>query len=85
MPRKKLNGWAIPSLILVLGGISLAIFGNNAWLVAGVLLLGILLAFFSVARIRNRDQFGKLFAVLALTLGTVALLLTALSIARTEF
>jgi len=85
MPRGRFNAWSIPSLLLVLGAIALAFLTNNGLLVSGLLLLGLVMAGFSLARIRSREQRGKVYALVALVLGSVAALITAMVVVRSGF
>lgn len=85
MPRGRFNAWSIPSLLFVLGAIAMALLTNNGALVAGMLVVGLFLAGFSLARIRSREQRGKVYALVALVLGTVAALITAMVILRSGF
>lgn len=85
MHRPGLQPLAIPSLALVLGGIAMAFLSNSGVLVAGILALGLLLAGISLSRIRSRERGGKVFALIAMVLGTVAALITAMVITRTGF
>jgi hypothetical protein len=85
MPRKRFNAFAIPALLVVLGGVSAAFLTNSGWLVAGLLVLGLLLAAISLRRIRSREQSGKSIALAALIIGLVAALITAMVIIRSGF
>lgn len=83
--RPGLQPLSIPSLVLVLGAITLAFLSNNGALVAGMLALGLLLAGISLSRIRSRERAGKVFALIAMVVGTVAALITTMVIIRTGF
>ncbi len=85
MPRKRFNALAIPALLFVLAGVVLAFVTNSGWLVAGALVIGLVLAAISLRRIRSREQSGKGFPLVALILGTMAALITAMVIIRTGF
>lgn len=85
MPRKRLQPLAIPAALFVGAGITLAFVTNSGLLVAGALLIGLVLAAVSLRRIRSHERSGKGFALVALVLGTLAALLTAMVIVRTGF
>lgn len=85
MPRKRLQPLAIPAVLFVGTGITLAFVTNSALLVAGALLIGLVLAAVSLRRIRSQERSGKGFALVALVLGTMAALLTAMVIIRSGF
>ncbi|MBK9147214.1 MAG: DUF4190 domain-containing protein [Flavobacteriales bacterium] len=81
MPRKKWNALAVPAFASGLGTIALG-FGTNLWLLIGAIALTLILAGWSIARIRRREQAGKGFAMAALLIGVFAALLTIMSIVR---
>jgi hypothetical protein len=85
MPRKRLDGWAIPAFLLVLAGIASAFLTNSGLLVAVLLVLGIVLAAISLRRMRSDERSGKGFALFALVAGTMAALITAMVIVRSGF
>lgn len=85
MPRKRFNVLAVPALLFVLGGIMLAFVTNSGWLVSGALFIGLVLAAISLRRVRSREQSGKGFALIAMILGVMAALITAMVIIRTGF
>ncbi|MFN3875062.1 MAG: DUF4190 domain-containing protein [Flavobacteriales bacterium] len=79
--EKPWNSLAVPAFIAALGAVA-AGFGTSLWLLAGLVVLTLVLAAWSIARIRRRDQGGKGFAMAALVIGVLAALLTAISVAR---
>lgn len=79
--EKRWNRLAVPAFVAALGAVA-AGFGTNLWLLAGLVALTLVLAAWSIARIRRRDQAGKGFAMAALVIGVLAALLTAISVAR---
>jgi hypothetical protein len=81
MPRKKWNALAVPAFASGLGTIALG-FGTNLWLLIGAIVLTLILAGWSIKRIRRREQAGKGFAMAALLIGVFAALLTIMSIVR---
>lgn len=81
MPRKRWNGLAIPAFIAGLATIALG-FSTNLAALAAAVVLTLVLAGWSLARIRRREQAGKGFAMAALLIGVFAALLTAIAIAR---
>lgn len=85
MPRKRFNVLAIPALLFVLAGIAMAFLTNSGWLVSGTLVIGLVLAAISLRRIRSQEQSGKAFALIAMIMGVMAALITAMVIIRTGF
>lgn len=85
MPRKRLQPLAIPSMLFVGAGITMAFVTNSGLLVAAALLIGLVLAAVSLRRIRSHERSGKGFAIVALVLGTMAALLTTMVIIRSGF
>lgn len=81
MPSKRWNGLAIPAFLAGLATIALG-FSTNLPALAGAVVLTLVLAGWSIARIRRREQAGKGFAMAALLIGVFAGLLTAIAIAR---
>lgn len=81
MPRKKWNAMAVPAFASGLGAIALG-FGTNLWLLIGAIALTLILAGWSIARIRRREQAGKGFAMAALLIGVFAALLTIMTVVR---
>lgn len=84
-PNGPFNPVGVLALVLVIGGVALAFVTNSGWLVAGVLMLGILMASIGLRRIRSREQRGKGYALIALILGLIAALITTMVIIRTGF
>lgn len=85
MPRKRFNVLAIPALLFVLAGIAMAFLTNSGWLVSGALVIGLVLAAISLRRIRSQEHSGKAFALIAMIMGVMAALITAMVIVRTGF
>lgn len=83
LPKKRTNYLGIPALLLVLAGIGAAFLTNDALLVLGLLALGILLASIALRRMRKHERKGKGPAIVALVMGTMAALITAMVIIRT--
>ncbi|MBK8226031.1 MAG: DUF4190 domain-containing protein [Flavobacteriales bacterium] len=81
MPRKKWNALAVPAFASGVSAIVLG-FGTNLWLLIGAIVLTLVLAGWSIKRIRRREQAGKGFAIAALLIGVFAALLTIMSIVR---
>lgn len=85
MPHKGFNVLAIPALVIVAAGITLAFVTNSALLVAVVLVVGLVLASISLSRIRSREQSGKGYALTALIFAILAALITTMVIIRSGF
>lgn len=85
IPRKRLQPLAIPSMLFVGAGITMAFVTNSGLLVAGALVIGLVLAAVSLRRIRSHERSGKGFAIIALVLGTMAALITTMVIIRSGF
>lgn len=83
LPKKRTNYLGIPALLLVLAGIGAAFLTNDALLVLGLLAAGILLASIALRRMRKHERKGKGPAIVALVMGTMAALITAMVIIRT--
>ncbi|MBX2977949.1 MAG: hypothetical protein KF905_01520 [Flavobacteriales bacterium] len=83
LPKKRTSFLGIPALVLVLAGIGAAFLTNDALLVLGLLALGILLASIALRRMRKHGRKGKGPAIVAMVLGTMAALITAMVIIRT--
>jgi len=81
MPRKRWNWLAIPAFLAALGTIVLG-FSTNLWALIGAIVLTLVLAAWSIARIRRRNQAGKGFAMAALMIGVFAAVLTAIAVIR---
>ncbi|MFZ1693271.1 MAG: DUF4190 domain-containing protein [Flavobacteriales bacterium] len=81
MPRKRWNWLAIPAFLAALGTIVLG-FSTNLWALIGAIVLTLVLAGWSIARIRRRNQAGKGFAMAALMIGVFAAVLTAIAVIR---
>lgn len=76
---KRWNRLAIPAFVAALGAIALG-FGMSLWALAGAVALTLALAAWSLVRIRRREEAGKGFALAALIIGTIAALITAISL-----
>ena len=81
MPRKRWNALAVPAFASGLGTIALG-FSTNLWLLIGAIVITLILAGWSITRIRRREQAGKGFSMTALLIGVFAALLTIMSIVR---
>ncbi|HRD51903.1 MAG TPA: hypothetical protein PKY96_04570 [Flavobacteriales bacterium] len=81
MPRKRWSWLAIPAFLAALGTIVLG-FSTNLWALIGAIVLTLVLAGWSIARIRRRNQAGKGFAMAALMIGVFAAVLTAIAVIR---
>ncbi|HOZ40540.1 MAG TPA: hypothetical protein PLL25_07025 [Flavobacteriales bacterium] len=81
MPRKRWNWLAIPAFLLAGATLFIALTTVQTALV--LLLAGstLIVAGISLKRIRKREQAGKGFALIALVVGIIALLLTGVAIA----
>jgi hypothetical protein len=81
MPRKRWNRLAIPAFVLAGATLYIALTSVQTTLVLLLAGLTLLVAGIALRRIRNREQAGKGFALIALLVGVIALLLTSVAIA----
>lgn len=85
LPRKKLNAWSIPALVLALGTVAMGFLSTNTLAVVVGIVLTIAVSGFSLARMRTREQGGKGFALAGLMIGVIAAIFTAIAIAAYGF
>lgn len=84
-PVKERNMLAIPTLVLAVGTISLAVLTTSTTAVLLGCLAAVVIGAISLKQIRTREQSGKGFALVGFILGLIALLITAMAIATLGF
>lgn len=85
VPKKKWNRLAIPTLVLALGTIALALFTTSTTAVILAAVTTLVVGGISLRQIRKREEAGKGFALVGLILGLIATLITAMAIAVVGF
>lgn len=78
VPRKEWNKLAVPAFVLALLTVAAGFTLTHVGVVALAVLATIIVAAVSLKQIRRREQAGKGFALIALIIGLIAALFTAL-------
>lgn len=85
VPKKKWNKLAIPTLVLAISIIALALFTTSTTAVILAAVTTLVVGGISLRQIRKREEAGKGFALVGLILGLIATLITAMAIAVVGF